>query len=759
MSGFKLLAIVPLKGCDSKFTKNLKIGEVYKFYQNYDIRCVQGDTSIQYFECSNPPSLFNLHKLKNGINLNISAVVGVNGSGKSSLIELYYYFIYKLSTTQKAYGREPIEKYSYILQNLYLIHQKYLQILKDENTSSKAAILQNRLNLFIQNLPNSLLESLTEPNYINKIKELISDKTTHLYKEWQDELKIDKIIEKSLNVGVVYETVHGIFTVIFNGDKLEYECLKNYFPNEELDLNFKLENLFYSISLNFSHHSLNSRTLGNWINSLFHKNDGYTTPLVINPMRNDGNFDVNHEIILNNERLMSTVTYNFTKHNKVKLLEKYEVVKLIFRAKESIVPVFCIGLEQRSEKLKKMNKHFLSTTDRLCTYFNEKDFYNSHAVKMILKHLSLDRFEYDIPFLNYAIGYLENKIPKLKDTYPQFFSSTGEIVESEFEKFLENDTSHITKKIRQTLSFLKIIYNNPNTIWESPSSYLSNHLSVESFKSWLKINNSDYQSLSSLDLMEFALPGFFSVDYELYSPDNKPLKFSGLSSGEQQMLFNINTIIYHLLNLQSVATDKPIDSHRIAYKHIAIILDEIELYYHPDMQRRLVNNMIDALEIVKNKGEEGVESINLCFLTHSPFILSDIPKSNIMHLSLNDDGKAIVSTPVDETFGANIHDLLSNDFFLKDGFMGEFAKREINDLINYLPFKQDKKIDENNIKPSKEWSKESAEEFIGLIGEPLLKYDLKEMFLTKFYDINDLDREILRLQKLRKSKSLKNDIN
>lgn len=34
-SGFKLLAIRPLKGCDSRFRNNLKEGVVYKFYQDY----------------------------------------------------------------------------------------------------------------------------------------------------------------------------------------------------------------------------------------------------------------------------------------------------------------------------------------------------------------------------------------------------------------------------------------------------------------------------------------------------------------------------------------------------------------------------------------------------------------------------------------------------------------------------------------------------------------------------------------------------
>src|SRR5690606_18263441 len=109
--------IVPLKGCDSKFLKNLEIGTVYKFFQQYDIRCID-ESKLEYYDSPNADDDISIYNLKNGINVNVSAVVGLNGSGKSSLIELFYYFIYKIATTQKAYGKEPIEKYSYILQNL-----------------------------------------------------------------------------------------------------------------------------------------------------------------------------------------------------------------------------------------------------------------------------------------------------------------------------------------------------------------------------------------------------------------------------------------------------------------------------------------------------------------------------------------------------------------------------------------------------------------------------------------------------------------
>ena len=45
MSGFKLLAIRPLKGCDTRFRKNLNDGEIYKFYQDYKFLDEKGNAN------------------------------------------------------------------------------------------------------------------------------------------------------------------------------------------------------------------------------------------------------------------------------------------------------------------------------------------------------------------------------------------------------------------------------------------------------------------------------------------------------------------------------------------------------------------------------------------------------------------------------------------------------------------------------------------------------------------------------------------
>ena len=109
---------------------------------------------------------------------------------------------------------------------------------------------------------------------------------------------------------------------------------------------------------------------------------------------------------------------------------------------------------------------------------------------------------------------------------------------------------------------------------------------------------------------------------------------------------------------------------------------------------------------------------HLIITSHSPFILSDLPKENIIFLEKGkqvypfEDGK--------QTFGANIHTLLSHGFFMKDGLMGEFAKSKIDDVINYLNGKESEIKDDN-----------SAQNIINIIGEPIIKRELQRMLKNK----------------------------
>ena len=95
MNNFKLIAIIPLGGCSAYFSKNLTLGTAFQFYDRYDIKLDSKGENIEYVtKNKNYEVAKNLYQLKNGINVEFSAVVGKNGSGKSTLFELFYYLVY-----------------------------------------------------------------------------------------------------------------------------------------------------------------------------------------------------------------------------------------------------------------------------------------------------------------------------------------------------------------------------------------------------------------------------------------------------------------------------------------------------------------------------------------------------------------------------------------------------------------------------------------------------------------------------------------
>ena len=76
-----------------------------------------------------------------------------------------------------------------------------------------------------------------------------------------------------------------------------------------------------------------------------------------------------------------------------------------------------------------------------------------------------------------------------------------------------------------------------------------------------------------------------------------------------------------------------------------------------------------------------IKHFNIIVVTHSPFILSDIPQDNVLFLK---DGKNDNEVCDFKTFGANIHDLLRTSFFLENGLVGEFANNKIEELLTLL---------------------------------------------------------------------------
>ncbi len=77
-------------------------------------------------------------------------------------------------------------------------------------------------------------------------------------------------------------------------------------------------------------------------------------------------------------------------------------------------------------------------------------------------------------------------------------------------------------------------------------------------------------------------------------------------------------------------------------KNFIILVDEPDLHLHPERQRQYIAKLINVFSTLN-------VSIHFIIATHSPFILSDIPKQNIHILK---DGKEILENK-ENTFGAN----------------------------------------------------------------------------------------------------------
>ncbi|XZF14948.1 hypothetical protein ACTHGU_02345 [Chitinophagaceae bacterium MMS25-I14] len=249
----------------------------------------------------------------------------------------------------------------------------------------------------------------------------------------------------------------------------------------------------------------------------------------------------------------------------------------------------------------------------------------------------------------------------------------------------------------------------------------------------------DIKEISDARTIDLVPPSFFKINI-IFDHGGE---FNDLSSGEKQQIFSINTVAYQIYNIASVMYDEK--SYK--YNNINIVFDEVELYFHPEMQRTFISNLLHRISTLPL--EDQIHNINLLFITHSPFILSDIPSSNILRLTIDKETrKGIQDIRSEQTFGANIHDLLANDFFLENGFMGKFANDKILEAIRQL-----ENWTESNNADSK--LKDKLYKIIQLVGEPLVKESLMDLYREKIglhegeMSIADIDAEIVRLQNLK----------
>lgn len=228
--------------------------------------------------------------------------------------------------------------------------------------------------------------------------------------------------------------------------------------------------------------------------------------------------------------------------------------------------------------------------------------------------------------------------------------------------------------------------------------------------------------------------------------NNIKIEFRNLSEGESEFIDFFARLRESLKNPNVIYGDT-----------VILILDEPDKSFHPEWSRRFIPILLENISKIEN-----VESkYQIIISTHSPFMVSDMPSDNLILLDSKLDEKVenrcLVKNKKDvgKTFANNIHTILSNEFFIKST-IGEFAKTKIQQIIkfmmDYQKFENEKlkdipdKFEEQSLREKKK----EIKYIIEIIGEPLIKRKLEEMYRTTFPE-KDIDYKS-KIEKLEKDK-------
>jgi len=175
------------------------------------------------------------------------------------------------------------------------------------------------------------------------------------------------------------------------------------------------------------------------------------------------------------------------------------------------------------------------------------------------------------------------------------------------------------------------------------------------------------------ELLERIIYRYFELPF---STNSIKLDWSRLSAGEESMITFFSRID-GALRLKSKKRD-----------NILILIDEGDLYFHPEWQRQYLKAIFDFLKQYKEF------NFQIILTSHSPFILSDLPQDNVITFQKTKEGIEVSKNTLSKTFGGNIHELLIDKFFLNKGIIGAFADNKIMELIKKVNNKKITKQDE-----------------------------------------------------------------
>jgi hypothetical protein len=403
-----------------------------------------------------------------------------------------------------------------------------------------------------------------------------------------------------------------------------------------------------------------------------------------------------------------------------------KAIQLLISDKRNIIPFTTpyelnINISQKDyiyfsdnkTKKEKEKEKINSTITTLLKQFNkinnkkitEERVINNFYIGLFINFL-VTHFYYSTPIIIYDFNFILNSNTSIRDFIFNFFKNLTNLA-SDFGdyKSVKNDRfEKLSIIIPEFIELVEEFSKNKTLTFQDGNPYLLKFPLTEK-------TNTDFSNFISLYLKTKGLTNYLEFGW------------GGLSTGQQSFL-SLMSRFHHEKN-------HAIGKEQIK-ENIFIMIDECDAGFHPDWQKQIFNKSLNFLSDLFTN-----HNIQLVYASNSPYILSDLPKNHITFIENKENEVCVLekNNDLEETFAQNIHTLLSNAFFLDSGLIGEFAKNKINDAIRLIKLQKPTNEEINKIKNT-----------ISIIGEPVIKLKLNQLFEDRFGFPVDIKHEISNLE-------------